>query len=138
MEKVKFNLTEEAKVANSGGLALQNCEGKLTQIELQSQWEKEGSKRTKNGALGVNTTLGWLNASALIVFLMALNDKDPVRLLLIPTGDELIIDPSKSFFIQSDGKKITGVSMGTEVKLETPEEKTAREFAEFKAAQEGK
>ena len=121
MKQVPFNIGEESKVANSGGLALQKCAGKATEIALTSQWSKDGKDRTKNGALGVNTTLGWLNGSLLITFLFKLDKQDPVRQMLLamtsPTEGSLNIDSTKVFYItaDADGNKITSVSMGAPV-----------------------
>ena len=131
METINFNLSEEAKVSNSGGLAANKCEGKLTEIALTSQWSKNGFDRTKNGtgALGVNTTLGWLNASMLITYLMKLDGENPVRVMLIeeeteekkvgnkkvqvPTGNgTLNIDDTNVFFMKTDSNgSITEVSL---------------------------
>jgi hypothetical protein len=128
MSNITFNsFAEEKKVANAGGLVTEKFSGKTATLTFNSPWaKKDGSIRTKSGSLGVNTSEGWLNASAVIAFLETLGPTHPSVQKLIKVvqaapagfgaaapaaGFELVVDPSLAIQITFDAEgKIAAIT----------------------------
>jgi len=110
MSNIKFaSFADEKKVANVGGVVSQNYKGKTAVLSLTSPWVSKDTKseRTSKGSLGVNTSEGWLNASALIAYLETVTGEVKTKLIKeVKNGTkkhfELVIDPSFSIKITFD------------------------------------
>lgn len=94
-QNIRFSsFQQEAKVANTGGLASEKNKGKTVALNILRPWvAKDGRTRTGkegNGSLGVDTTEGWLNASQLIAFL---GELDPSSATVSALVQKIVITP---------------------------------------------
>lgn len=88
MSNITFSsFTEERAAANKGGLVSENFKDQTAELTLNEPWKsKDGRVRTGkdgNGSLGVKTSLGWLNASALLSFLSTIDESEVYAALIM-------------------------------------------------------